>query len=75
MKGGTRLRRPLFMDALEEWYDSCPYPKSSLSSDSAHLGASADTEEGQERDSIGAATAAAGSEGGIDAGKGVAMRR
>lgn len=63
MKGGTRSRRPLFMDALEEWYNSCPYPKPGTPQHSRHPESAVEEEEEQEE----AETEA--EEAGVDAGR------
>lgn len=80
MIGGTRSRRPLFMDALEEWYNSCPCPKTRLcpASDPVYVGAGPEEVEGEEMgddEAVAAAAAAAATGAGADAGESVKVGR
>ncbi|CAM9307135.1 unnamed protein product, partial [Ectocarpus sp. 12 AP-2014] len=63
-RGGARSRRPLFMDALEEWYSSCAIPSSTSTSTSKRSGEEEGGEDGTAADDASApgrryATAAA----------------
>ncbi|CAB1100281.1 unnamed protein product [Ectocarpus sp. CCAP 1310/34] len=49
-RGGTRSRRPLFMDALEEWYSSCAIPSSTSTSTSKCSGEEEGGEDGAAAD-------------------------